>query len=354
MAKSKVEETSEISEMRPKKVAWWLTSIVGGEERIPVFLWGAPGIGKSQIVRQVAQKLGMGLVDVRMTLLDPTDLRGIPVPHEDTARWLAPTFLPQVGRDGERGILLLDELNSAPPLVQAAGYQLVLDGRIGEYVLPPGWHIVGAGNRAEDRAVTYPMPTALADRFLHIFMGVNSEDWLDWALHNQIDSKILAFLHYDSQFLFKFDPTTKNGRLTFATPRSWENVSKLARITSMQDLEQSNILSGLLGEAVAQQFRMFLRCYGQLPDLDKIMKGADIVPEERSLQYAVLTALVSRVKDDKTLSRVVEYAMLPNFTEELGVLVGKILLTSAHRSLMLRSPVFHKWSGRFKEFVVAD
>ena len=122
------------------------------EQKVPTFLWGAPGIGKSSIVKQIADSLNIGFIDLRLALMDPTDLKGIPFYDKEShsALWAPPAFLP---RDGT-GILFLDELNSAPPSVQASAYQLILDRKVGEYELPDGWAIVSAGNRESDRGVT--------------------------------------------------------------------------------------------------------------------------------------------------------------------------------------------------------
>ena len=123
-------------------------------------MWGPPGIGKSSIVRQVAADKGLAILDVRAPLLDPTDLRGLPYVADGSAKWAPPAFLPQ--NDGSEGLLFFDELNAAPPLVQASLYQLTLDRRVGEYVLPDGWRIIAAGNRSEDAAIVFRMPSALA------------------------------------------------------------------------------------------------------------------------------------------------------------------------------------------------
>jgi hypothetical protein len=144
-----------------------ICSVLGGlvEARQPVFAWGGPGIGKSAIVSQLADRLGIPLKDVRALLLDPVDLRGLPFLRSDgRSKWATPEFLPQTGS----GILFLDELNAAPAMVQASCYQLVLDRRLGEYALPDGWAIIAAGNRDSDRAVTTRMPTPLRNRFVHL------------------------------------------------------------------------------------------------------------------------------------------------------------------------------------------
>ena len=146
------------------------------------YLCGAPpGIGKSQVIAQAARDLGIDLIDVRAVLLDPVDLRGLPhIDENRRACWCPPDFLPREGC----GVMLLDELNAAPPLVQAACYQLVLDRCLGEYRLPEGWSMVAAGNRETDRAVTHRMPSALANRFAHLNFDVDAEEWIQWAQDN--------------------------------------------------------------------------------------------------------------------------------------------------------------------------
>lgn len=148
------------------------------------FIWGAPGIGKSSIVRQIAERRRMPLIDIRASLLDPTDLRGIPMIQDGTAVWCPPSFLPK--KSDKPGILFLDEINAAPPLVQAALYQLILDRRVGEYELPEGWRIIAAGNRREDKAVTFRLSSALANRFIHLNLEVDPDDWHAWATNRGI------------------------------------------------------------------------------------------------------------------------------------------------------------------------
>ena len=182
------------------------------EAKRPVMLWGAPGVGKSDVVAQVAEKRGVELRDVRLSLLDPVDLKGFPIPDHDNKQmtWLPPHFLPAMTvkkarallntKDGKKtalpdhlmpndsqGILFLDELPSAPQAVQAAAYQLILNREIGNYTLPEGWAIIAAGNREEDRAVVHKMPSALANRFVHLNFDIHLDDWCEWALDNGIE-----------------------------------------------------------------------------------------------------------------------------------------------------------------------
>ena len=133
----------------------------------PVMVWGPPGIGKSQIVAQVAAQHNVPVIDIRLSQMEPTDLRGIPFRDGDHVVWSIPALLPNAERHSSRGILFLDEITSAPPSVTAAAYQLILDRRLGEYRVPGGWAIFAAGNRHGDRGVTYAMPAPLANRFTH-------------------------------------------------------------------------------------------------------------------------------------------------------------------------------------------
>ena len=179
------------------------------------FIWGAPGIGKSSIVRQIAERRRMPLIDIRASLLDPTDLRGIPMIQDGTAVWCPPSFLPK--KSDKPGILFLDEINAAPPLVQAALYQLILDRRVGEYELPEGWRIIAAGNRREDKAVTFRLSSALANRFIHLNLEVDPDDWHAWATNHGIIPEVTAFLKYRPQLL----QAASEDEQAFATPRSW-------------------------------------------------------------------------------------------------------------------------------------
>ena len=144
----------------------------------PVMLWGPPGIGKSQIIAQVAVRHDAPMIDIRLSQMEPTDLRGIPFRIENRVEWAVPSMLPDAKRHGLYGILFLDEITSAPPSVSAAAYQLILDRRLGDYEVPAGWAIFAAGNRQGDRGVTYTMPAPLANRFSHFEVESNIDDWV--------------------------------------------------------------------------------------------------------------------------------------------------------------------------------
>ena len=271
------------------------------ESQIPVFVWGSPGIGKSSIVKKIATDRDLEFVDLRLSLLDPTDLKGIPFFDKDNneAVWASPNFLPK--ELNSKGILFLDEINTAPPSVQASAYQLVLDRKVGDYKLPDGWSIVAAGNNESDRGVVYRMPPPLANRFVHLSMEVSFEDWKSWAYENGIDSTIIAFLYYDSSKLFEFDPT-KNQK-SFPTPRSWEYVNRILS----SGIESSLLLetiSGAVGSQSATAFVSFRKVMDRLPDIDALLDGEDVdVEHDSQVLFSLVAGIVSNLKSDGAKSR---------------------------------------------------
>jgi len=238
----------------------------------PVFIWGPPGIGKSQVVRQTAASIDLKLVDIRAVLLDPVDLRGLPrISQDGRSHWCAPAFLPIEGS----GVLFLDELNAAPPLVQAACYQLVLDRKLGEYQLPDNWSVVAAGNREQDRAVSHRMPSALANRFVHIDFEVDADQWLEWARKSGISRQVRAFIRFRPSLLHDFDP--KKETRAFASPRSWEFVSRLLESNSAPEMIYE-LVAGAVGKGAAAEFSGFMELWHQLPSPSDIISDPDGIP----------------------------------------------------------------------------
>ena len=258
--------------------------------RRPVFLWGGPGIGKSAIVHQLAKDLKLNLQDLRALLLDPVDLRGLPYLNDGRTMWATPDFLP---KDGE-GILFLDELNAAPPMVQASCYQLVLDRKLGDYTLPDGWKIVAAGNRESDRGVVTRMPTPLRNRFVHLNFEVDMQDWCEWAINAGVRPEVIAFLRFRPGVLSVFD----RDQNAFPSPRSWEFVSKILEANGEISLEYE-LIAGAIGEAAATEFTGFLKTFRELPNVDAILLNplTEPVPSDPAAQYAVASALAYRASD---------------------------------------------------------
>ncbi len=272
------------------------------DSKIPVFIWGAPGIGKSSIVKQIADEKNLNFIDLRLSLLDPTDLKGIPFFDKDNiqAVWAKPNFLPKE-RDS-KGILFLDEINSAPPSVQASAYQLVLDRKVGDYELPKGWSIVAAGNHESDRGVVYRMPPPLANRFVHLDMEVNFEDWKKWAYKSNIDSSIIGFLQYDREKIFIFDPS-KNEK-SFPTPRSWEYVDKIIK-SSISEKLLHTIISGAVGKESATSYLAFRKVMNKLPDIGLLLDGENQeFSHDNQLLFALIIGIVSHLKSDSSNQKI--------------------------------------------------
>lgn len=283
----------------------------------PVFIWGPPGCGKSDVVHQVAAQREAELRDVRMNLLDPIDIKGFPVPDVEAGemKWLPADFLPpMLVKEGKKvvpnmshGVLFLDEFNSAPPATQAAGYQLILNRKIGNYELPVNWRIVAAGNRDTDRGVTHKMPSPLANRLIHLDFSVDLDDWCAWAVQNKIDPSVIAFLRFRSNQLHDFD-AAKNPR-AFPSPRSWSFVSQIIAHNALTAHEELEMLAGTVGEGAAGEFKSFRDTIKDMPNIDKILLTPDDVeiPKEPAVKYALVTALAMRATPNN-FDRVLKYA----------------------------------------------
>jgi len=323
-----------------KEISSSVTAMI--KAQIPTFIWGPPGIGKSSIVKQIANANDLAFIDLRLALMDPTDLKGIPFYDKEAhqALWAPPSFLP---RDG-KGILFLDELNSAPPAVQASAYQLILDRKVGEYTLPEGWAIVAAGNREGDRGVVYRMPSPLANRFVHLEMDVNVEDWRDWAYESGVDERVIAYIGYKSDDLFSFDPT--QNEKSFATPRSWEFVSSLLK-SKMDDKLLLETIGGAVGKERAVRFLSFAKVMHRLPDIESILQsGQGEYPEEVDVLHALATGLVTALLQNPSKERMdnlLTYTL--GLQSEFAVMVVQDLQRAGYT--MEEQKAFDKWVGKF-------
>lgn len=284
----------------PEQVAEALEQCVVAQ--IPALLLGPPGIGKSDLTRQLADKLygdhsPAHYRDVRLSQLDQVDVRGLPVPDLEArvTRWITPEWLPQ---DGE-GIFVWDEITSASPALQTVMYQAILDRRIGEYCFPDGWAQLACGNEEGDRAVVYRMSTALASRFLHLWMDTDHNSWSKWALANNVPTEVIAFIRARPELLHRFDPESPDP--AFPCPRTWEMTGRLrARANGVSaDLER-NLIAGLVGQAAATEFTAFLKMIRQLPNPTTILVAPDTVPvpDQPDVKMMICTALARHVKRD--------------------------------------------------------
>ncbi len=328
------------------------------EHHTPVMLWGPPGVGKSQIVAQVAQKNDVEVIDVRLSQMEPSDLRGIPFRVQDVVEWAVPAMLPDKQRHGECGILFLDEITSAAPSVSAAAYQLILDRRLGQYCVPDGWAIFAAGNRQGDRGATYAMPAPLANRFSHFEVDVNLDDWVAWAYANEIDERIIAFLRFRPDLLFDFDPA--HNPVAFPSPRSWEFAHRALQKFSQQPDLLTGTLQACVGPAAGIELSAFISNLEQMPDLEAIIRGEEVaVPAEIDLQYAVATALVGRaIRAAKTGNADTIHGNILNYAgrfpqREMGVMMVSDLQRAIGENLF-SLPEFAVWANKIADIMIYD
>ncbi len=288
------------------------TSLINGgvpfKEFPSVMLWGAPGVGKSQGVHQIAEKISKNtgketrVTDVRLLLFNPVDLRGIPTANEDKtlAIWLKPQIFQMDTSDKIVNILFLDEITAAPTSVQAAAYQITLDRTIGEHKLPENCIVIAAGNRVTDKSVSYNMPKALANRMCHLEIKEDAGAWHKWAVKSGIHPYIIGFIEYSSFALNKF----KGVELAFPTPRSWEMVSNIFNHVSSDITAVYSMVSGCIGEAMASQLRTWIELHADLPSIEDIFQaGTGSVPKDKELQVALKAQMVhfARLHPEKEL-----------------------------------------------------
>jgi len=309
----------------------------------PMFLWGPPGIGKSEVVAQITEELGGFMIDLRLGQMDPTDIRGIPFYNKELNRmdWAPPIDLPDEDLASQYPIVVLfmDEMNSAAPAVQAAAYQLVLNRRIGKYRLPDNVVMVAAGNRESDKGVTYRMPTPLANRFVHVEMRADFATWQEWAVQNNEHKDVVGYLSFAKQDLYDFD--AKSVSRSFATPRSWHFVSELLQDEDLDDATATDLIAGTIGEGLAVKFMAHRKISSKLPRSEDILAGKEkeLKVKEVSAMYSLVTSLCYELKDAIEMRKVDQKEfhamsdnffrfMMDNFETEIVVMGARIALTT--------------------------
>ena len=308
----------------------------------PLFLWGPPGIGKSDLVAGITKELGGIMYDCRLGQMEPTDIRGIPFYNKDIGKmdWAPPIDLPDEETASKYPIvvLFLDEMNSASGSVQAAAYQLILNFRIGKYHLPKNVVIVAAGNRESDKGVTFRMPTPLANRFLHQEMKVDFPSWLEWAVNNKVHKDVVGYLSFAKQDLYDFD--AKSSSRAFATPRTWTFVSELLQEDDGDNETLANMISGTVGEGLAIKFMAHRKVAAKMPNPSDILSGKvkDLNVKEVSAMYSLVISMCYELKgaieakvEDKKFHEMCDNFlgyMMKNFETELTVMGARIALTT--------------------------
>ena len=308
------------------------------KKKRPIFIWGPPGIGKSDVVHQIGEYMDAHVIDIRLSLWEPTDIKGIPyyAANDNTMQWAPPVDLPdaKMAKKYKNIILFLDEMNSAAPAVQAADYQLILNRRVGQYTLPDNVYIVAAGNREADKGVVYRMPAPLSNRFVHLELAVDFDDWFQWAVDNKIHKDVVGYLQFSKKDLYDFDP--KSPSRSFATPRSWSFVSELLE-DDLDEETQTDLVSGCVGEGLAIKFSAHRKVAAQMPNPTEILSGKvkELQTKEISAMYSLTVSLCYELKEasdknvkdfDTQVGRFLRF-MMDNFETELVVMGVKLALT---------------------------
>ena len=334
----------------------------------PVFLWGPPGIGKSELVANMAEEMQGHMIDLRLGQMDPTDIRGIPFYNKEAnvMDWAPPIELPteELASQYPVIVLFLDEMNSAAPSVQSAAYQLILNRRVGKYKLPDNVVMVAAGNREGDKGVTYKMPSPLANRFVHLEMRPDFDAWQRWAVQNNIHKDVVGYVSFAKQDLFDFDP--KSSSRAFATPRSWTFVSQLLESDLPTNIE-TDLVAGTVGDGTAVKFMAHRKVAGQMPNPRDILDGKvkELKVKEISAMYSLTVSMCYELKDlnskkekissDEWHEKVDNFfkCMMENFTTELTVMGARVALTVYNLPFVPNKlKTFDEFHKRFGKYIV--
>ena len=325
----------------------------------PLMVWGAPGLGKSSILRDAADALGIGFIDVRLAQREPVDIRGLPVPGPDGVKWLVASEWP---RDpASRGIILFDEITAADRSLQVAAYEFILDRRLGElYRVPDGWYICAAGNRTEDRAVSTTMSSALANRFLHVELQEDVESWIAWARTHDIHPSVTGFIRFRPECLFRQEG--ENLERGWPTPRAWERTSRMLGMFG-EDEEPllRKVVYGLVGNRAGVEFMEFHKTSVAFDDVLAMMTDPDKpvrIPEAADRKYALcaaMTYLLWRGRDDADESRRIDgfyricMALSSDFASMamIDAMAGNTRESNARfAEKLFQHPRFQEWSDK--------
>lgn len=301
MADKKKAAAATHKEMTPSQLMTFLDEIVKNRIMTPIMIWGPPGIGKSQIVQQVLAKHNLKMSDIRLSQLAPLDVRGLP--DKESRQWTnldgtkvegfvtanhPPAYLPR----SDDTAVFWDEINMAPPLMMGLAQQILLDRRLGDYTMPIGCFQWAAGNRKEDGAAVNSMPSPVANRMIHVTLLPNFDDFQAYAIRKEMHEHMVAFLAFRPALLHSRPDNLQ--QVAWPSPRSWEVASNMMKAGIDPE--------GAIGAGAAGELAAFRKVYGKIPDVTKVLAGEKLAfPSEASEIYAVITALITRIKNGTEL-----------------------------------------------------
>lgn len=314
---------------------------------IATMISGPPGVGKTSVTHQVANDIDYSLIVLILSIRDPVDLRGLPLidPIKGTTRWLAPGELPQEKRDGKKGILFIDEINTVGKQMEAAALGLVLERKLGEYRLPPGWIPVAAGNRLIDKASANRMGTAMKNRFAHFEIVADVDAWVNWAVKAKLNPLVIGFIKFRPELLHKMPPGDENA---FPTPRAWETVSKVAEAPDNIRLQ---LVSAIVGDGAAMEFEGFLQVYKGLPSISQILadpRGVHVPGVDKpAALWAVSQALSLYVTASSFGNAIIYTGRMP---KEFQV---SMVVDAVHRdATLMKTKAFVQWAVANQDVVI--
>jgi hypothetical protein len=336
----------------------------------PVFLWGPPGVGKSELVADLTEEFGGHMIDLRLGQMDPTDLRGIPFYNKENGKmdWAEPVELPtaEMAKQYPMITLFLDEMNVAPPAVQAAAYQLILNGRLGTYHLPENVRIVAAGNRESDKGVSYRMPMPLANRFVHLEVRSDYDSWNEWAVQHRIHKDVVGYIGFAKNDLMDFNP--RSSSRAFATPRSWSFVSEFLYDDEATDAELADLIAGTIGDGLGVKFMAHRKHAANMPNPSEILAGKvkELKVKEVSAMYSLTVSMCyelqdayaklgkAKMEDWHSMADNFFRFMMDNFGTELVVMGARVALTTYNLPLVPgKLKNFDEFHKRYGKYIIA-
>ena len=274
-------------------------------------LHSSPGCAKSSIIHAIAKEHKLKLIDLRLSQMDITDMQGLPYFNEDHTKssFVPPDYFPlesdPLPANYNGWLIFFDELSSAPPLMQAASYKIILDRLVGQAKLHSKVAIVAAGNLTTDKAVVSRMSTALQSRLVHLKIELHAKDWLEWATKNDIDYRITSYIGWKPDALHVFDPNHND--LTFSCARTWEFTSDILKDEPVVEMDILPLLAGTIGEGPAREFQAFTNIFEELPTIDEIIAnptGVNISAEP-SIKFA-LSGLITAYLTAKNIDQLIK------------------------------------------------
>jgi hypothetical protein len=333
-------DINEARMVTPKQLPELLVDII--KAKLVPNIISSPGLGKSDIVRQVANEHNLQLIDMRLSQMDVTDILGFPNIVNGRSAYLPPEMFPieedLIPTDKNGWILFLDELSSASPAVQAASYQLILDRMTGKHNLHKNVALIAAGNKMSDKAVVSRTSTALQSRMVHLELKVNKNDWIEWADTHGVDYRVKGFIEFKPDLLHKFDPNHSD--VTFPAPRTWDFISRI--IKDWKNIPDSKlpILAGTVGTGAAFEFKHYCKEYDNLPTINQILNNPEsiTVPQEPSTLFAI-TSLISHNLTPQTVSKIIKFINRLPKEFQIITLQGAIRMDK----LLLKEEVIKGW-----------